>query len=136
MIRENRENFSPRKFLAIRYYFLQPPNPQTFVHLHLFMSNPEVHPANCTHTPRSHTTSSRQTHPEHGSFVRVGLHLLFYGFLIILSLCLGQEGAVKDSPAILDENLDKLKLVVAKEQNKLVLTVSVVTGILKEEFRM
>lgn len=73
---------------------------------------------------------SRWTYPENSCLVRVGLHLFLNGLLVLVTLRLSEEGAVEDCPAVLDQHLDELELVIAEKQDELVLTVSVVAGAL------
>lgn len=74
--------------------------------------------------------SIKGTYPKHNCLVRVYLHFLLNGFLLLLPLRLGQQGTVEHSPTVLDQNFDELELVVAEKKDKLVLTVSVIAGIL------
>ena len=73
---------------------------------------------------------SGTTHLQDCSLLWVSLHFLLNGQPCLLSLGLGQQCAVEDSPAVLTQGFNKLELVVIKEQNQFVLTVMVVCGIL------
>ena len=72
-----------------------------------------------------------ETNLKDALFLRVSPHLFFDGLPLTGALCLGQQGAVQHRPAVLEERLDELELVVAKQQNQLVFAVSVITGILR-----